>query len=87
MAYQFTVTGIFFSFQSKVVGGMNTLKDLILTRPEHRLRFLGILLESCSHEKPEVCYKLYYYNNNSFLGFEYIHLNLGTILATAFFSF
>lgn len=41
-------------FQSKVVGGMNTLKDLILTRPEHRLRFLAILLESCSHEKPEV---------------------------------
>ncbi|XP_076096063.1 symplekin-like isoform X2 [Mytilus galloprovincialis] len=44
----------FFVDESKVVGGMNTLKDLILTRPEHRLRFLGILLESCSHEKPEV---------------------------------
>lgn len=44
----------FYTDESKVVGGTNTLKDLILTRPEHRLRFLSILLESCSHDKPEI---------------------------------
>ncbi|XP_069117050.1 symplekin-like [Argopecten irradians] len=40
--------------ENRVGAGMNTLKELILTRPVHRLRFLNVMLESCSHDKPEV---------------------------------
>ncbi|OWF40642.1 symplekin-like [Mizuhopecten yessoensis] len=40
--------------ENRVVAGMSTLKELILTRPVHRHRFLNVMLESCSHDKPEV---------------------------------
>lgn len=40
--------------QDRVVSGINTLRQLILTRPAHRLRFLEVLLMSCHHDMPEV---------------------------------
>lgn len=40
--------------QNRVVTGMNTIKELIMTRPAHRLRFLDVILDLCSHEKVEV---------------------------------
>ncbi|KAJ8308619.1 hypothetical protein KUTeg_013493, partial [Tegillarca granosa] len=40
--------------ENRVVTGMNTIKELIMTRPVHRLRFLDVILDLCSHEKVEV---------------------------------
>ncbi|XP_061172101.1 symplekin-like isoform X1 [Saccostrea echinata] len=40
--------------KDRVVSGINTLRQLILTRPAHRLRYLEVLLMSCHHDMPEV---------------------------------
>ena len=46
---------IFISFlQERCQAGLKTLKTLIMSRPNHRLRFLDVLLEFTSSDKKEV---------------------------------